>query len=783
MRSWMIGVIVGLFAVSTIRVLPSLPTAACLFLAGLLILYYRKHGLLSGCVGGLVLGLALGVGYGHRLLNLRLPEFCSAMPVSVTGVVNSLPQHRQFAQGRRRQRFELSVDSVAPVQCQGPSRVLLSYYGEATILPGQLWRFVVRLKPPHGLANPGAFNVERWYAVEAIDATGNVRTRGSVLLENKVAGVSHYHNWRRRISEYIAGSELDAEASAVLQALAVADKNGMDYTLTRLFQAYGLSHLLVISGLHIGFIAGFGFLVGTGICRLMLLAGSTGAWFAPLVCALLAALGYSALAGFSLSTSRAVFMLGAALLATLLGRNSGSWNNLLLAAFVILLVNPLAGLGSGFWLSFGAVAWLLWLVCWSPRTSRWRQAATVHVWMALIMLPLGGWWFGGASIVAAVANFVAVPLIGLYVVPILLLAVSLGWFVPQAGDILLGLAALPVEALIGALRFGFEASGEQIFAMFSPGAVATVLAIIACLLLVITPMRRRCMPLIIVLGIPLFLPPSSGLTLDGKQARLTFLDVGQGTAVVLQDTQRTLVYDTGGGDPTGSNMASSVILPYLRNHGVIELDTLIVSHGDNDHSAGADTLRSTLKVNRLLYGQQDTPDEWRCRSGMAWRWPSGISFQVLSPAPGVNSSRNNSSCVLQVQIGEHLILLSGDIDHFQEKELVRYWRRALDVDWLLAPHHGSLSSNSLLWLKYVQPRAVVFSSGYANAFGHPHTEVMERYRSAGTRSFTTSTTGALEVYFSDSGEITSKPYRVIMSRYWNARVSAHEAGVGIMNPI
>lgn len=475
-------------------------------------------------------------------------------------------------------------------------------------------------------------------------------------------------------------------------------------------------------------------------------------------------------------------MLGAALVAALLGRNSGSWNNLLLAAVVILLVNPLAGLGSGFWLSFAAVAWLLWLVSWTPRAGKWRQAVRVHCWMALIMLPLGGWWFGGASVVAALANIIAVPLVGLYVVPLLLLAICLGWAMPTVSDLLLGMAAQSIKLLIDLLEIGYEDWAESMFVMFSPGAVATVLAIMGCLLFVIGPARWRCLPVIVLLCLPLLLPSSSGLAGSGMQARLTFLDVGQGTAIVLQDAHNTLVYDTGGGDPAGANMATGVILPYLRRHGVTALDTLIVSHGDNDHSAGADTLRSSLKIARVLYGEPETNETMRCRAGMAWRWPSGILFQVLAPAPGATASRNNASCVLQVQIGQHRILLPGDIDRRQERALVRYWRGALAGDWLLAAHHGSISSNSLLWLKYVQPGAVVYSSGHANAFGHPHASVMERYRRAKAHAFTTSGTGALELYFSDTGEVTSTAFRVIMSRYWNPEVSAPEAGVGIMKP-
>jgi competence protein ComEC len=247
------------------------------------------------------------------------------------------------------------------------------------------------------------------------------------------------------------------------------------------------------------------------------------------------------------------------------------------------------------------------------------------------------------------------------------------------------------------------------------------------------------------------------------------LDVGQGSAIVLQGPRQTLVYDTGGGDPKGTNMATMVLLPYLRREGISSLDTLLVSHADNDHSAGAGALRSTLAVRQFLHGGVFPGSEGGlpCRAGQAWQWSSRIRFQILSPASGQALSSNNSSCVLQVQVGEWRLLLPGDIDIKQEQALVSYWRAKLRSDWLLAAHHGSNTSSSRLWLKYVLPAQVVFSAGYGNAFGHPHSSVIQRSREGNRSLYKTSTQGAMEFYLDAKGEVTVLPHRLVQARYWH----------------
>jgi competence protein ComEC len=238
--------------------------------------------------------------------------------------------------------------------------------------------------------------------------------------------------------------------------------------------------------------------------------------------------------------------------------------------------------------------------------------------------------------------------------------------------------------------------------------------------------------------------------------------------VVLQSGGQTLLYDTGGGDPDGYNMANAVILPYLRAEGVQALNTMVISHGDNDHSAGAGTILKTTQVGALLEGENlpNLGPARICRAGEAWRWPSGVTFQVLSPAAGVEQSGNNSSCILQVHIGELSLLLPGDIEAKGEKDLVAYWRSAMQSELLLAGHHGSATSSSFPWIKSVQPQQVVFSNGYLNQFGHPHKTVRTRFEQWGSSAFSTASGGALEIFIDPNQPILIKNHRASRRRYW-----------------
>lgn len=754
MRSWTIAVTGGLLVTGFSPVLPTPLSVLC---PALVLFLCRCR--LCRVLAWFLIGIAVAAAAGWRVQAARFPEACVGQRIALEGVVASLPRRTEMADGTRRQRFELLVTALVPEVCSGPRRVLLSHYGKGVFVPGERWAFKVRMRRPWGLANPGSFNFQAWYLVSGIDALGSITPHASRLLEERAAIGQFANRLRLRISARLQSIGLRPQVSAVLRALVVADKSGIDHHLWSLFQHYGINHLLVISGLHVGMIASVGYLLG-GVCGrgLQLLGYRSGPW-GELAALVLAGL-YTAMAGFSVATVRALVMLSCFMLARIAGRDSAPVINLQLAALAVLLLNPFAGLGSGFWLSFTAVAALLWMGQWLKSRTLFVRLMGVHLFMSALMLPVGGFWFGGSSAVAAPANLLMIPLVGFYVVPLALLGAAAYLVHDPAGEALWRLAAMPLEPLYGAAA---HVPGRRWFIHLTPQWGVAGLGLIAVALWVL-PLQVRRRLTVLALAVPLLLPPRTRD--DGRL--LTFLDVGQGTSVVFTDGARTLLYDTGGGNPGGADLAQMVVLPYLRSRGIRRLDAVIISHGDLDHSAGLGSVLAEMPVARLWAGGVGVPHPAasRCQAGKAWQWPGAVVFRFLSPADATGLSSNNASCVLSIEFDGNRVLLAGDIDASQERELIRYWQHQLQSDVLLVGHHGSRTSSTQAWLNRVDPSVAVIGSGYANRFGHPHPEVIARMAHRGVSVRQTAREGALQLVFPAEGGLRITADRSGFQPWW-----------------
>ncbi len=768
MRAGMTAWLAGLMLVA---VLPRLPAPATLWGAALTAaillcgsalwrLRRRSGGAAARIIAVLAISL-FALAYSglraHRLLAGQLPQACNREALELVGVVTSLPAQTLIAAGLQRQRFGFRVERLLPAHCRGPRHILLSYYGKERIRPGERWHFSARLQRPWGLANPGSYNVQSWYAASAIQATGSVHGEG-VLLGTQGGAIGRL---RQRLAAGIDAGVPGRAGAAVVRAVTVGDKSAIDHRLWTLCQHLGINHLLVISGLHVAMVGGLCWLFGRCCALPLQLAGCprTARWLPPLG-AIAGALAYSALAGFALPCVRALCMLAVFLLARLAWLRSSALDGLLLAACVLLVLNPFAVLGSGFWLSFGAVAGLFWLDQWRRSEARLQRSLRAHSLMAGLMLPAGALWFGGASLLAVAANLLLVPLVGLFVVP-LCLAGALLWTggLPQAEG-LWQLAAWPLEWGLGKTRDALAT--ERLYLFLPGGSWAALLAVLAVALATV-PLRPRWRCATLLLLLPLWqpartLPPGPSLHV---------LDVGQGTAVIYSAGDRILLYDTGGGNPSGASLARSVILPWLRLHGVSRLDVLVVSHGDFDHSGGAEDLLRALPVGRLWAGADvaTVPAARHCLGGREWHWPDGSRFRFLSPLDFPRAG-NDGSCVLQIEAPGMRILLPGDIGQEQERALVRRWGSALRSDVLLAGHHGSNTSTAQSWLNHVDPALVIVAAGYASRFGHPHPAVIRRLDASGIAVRQTALEGTLVVRPSAEGGMSAQGWREQGKTWW-----------------
>lgn len=713
----------------------------------------------------LVAGLLYASLTNCDLLCRPFPAAATKVDLQVVGRIVSLPMATGFAQ-----RFVLRVERAeqggAPLAFTG--RVRLSWYGNAAppLHVGERWRLVVRLKPPHGFANPGGFDYERWLFQHAIKATGYVRDDPANLRLAPSGPAFTLARWRERLRDHLAEHLPHGVARGLIQALVLGEREALEPAHWEVLTRTGTNHLVAISGLHVGLVAGLAFVVGRWLwsrsARLGLL------WAAPraaAVAAMLGALGYSALAGFAIPTQRALIMLSVAFAALIWGRALRPFAALSLALVAVLLVDAKAVLASGFWLSFGAVAVLFHALgqrLGAPGVwGRWGRAQWA---VALGLLPLLLIFFGRASIIAPAVNLIAVPLLGV-LLPILSSAVLLslvpGWetVLLWVGHLIAWLYAL-LEALAALPWAAMTMAARPIWAW---------LAAVGGVLLWLAPrgLPGRQLAVIWLLPLVLMRPP----TPPAGTAWVTALDVGQGLAVVVRTQRHTLVYDTGPGFPSGFNTGAAAVRPYLRQVGVRQIDLLIVSHADNDHVGGLPGLTGAIPIQQILSGEAAGLDEVMaepCRAGQHWHW-DGVGLAVLHPdATGLQG--NDASCVVRVVAGDDSLLLTGDIGRQVERGLVKRLGEGLASDVLVASHHGSNSSSSAVFLAAVAPRYVLYSAGFANRYGFPADAVRTRVAATGAIELDTGHDGAIALQLGGQAGLESpRLYRRDAARLWTHR--------------
>ncbi|MFV1996397.1 MAG: DNA internalization-related competence protein ComEC/Rec2 [Acidiferrobacterales bacterium] len=659
-------------------------------------------------------------------------------------------------------RFEFRVDSASlngePIKV--PRRVLLSVYQQLAA-PGvdEKWRLKVRLKRPNGFQNPGGFDYEAYLFQKRIRAKGYVREAQRL----KAAKKSWSFN-RTRIDIATNFQKLlpDSPHQGILIALATGNRNLLTPQQWNQLRDTGTSHLVAISGLHIGIITGLAFFIFRWLWSL---PGTTTLYLpAPRFAALgamVVAFLYAGLAGFSLPTQRALIMLVVVFGGLFFHRRFHPPAVLGGALLAVLLFDPLAVLGAGFWLSFVAVGLILMVVqCKYPDDNKLLKLVRIQWALAVGLVPLTLYFFQQSSLVAPLANLVAVPVFSIVVVPTTLAAAVATILLPDSIAFgILSLADMTLDIIWTGL--GWLDDTVPVFANAISLSVALSAAIGAILLLSPRGLPARW------LGLAGFLPilfVSMDAPVPGEY-RLTLLDVGQGLAVVVQTSRHLLVYDTGPRFSKSFDTGRAVVLPYLRHIGRHYVDTLIISHGDNDHAGGARSLLAEMRVNRILSSVPARfPRGQQCYEGQQWQW-DGVGFEILSPQLEDPFDKNNNSCVLRISTRFGSVLIPGDIEREREAWLIQKNGPDLKSDFLIAPHHGSRTSSTNGFVDLVNPGMVLFPVGYRNRYRHPNRNVIDRYVVSGSQILLSPETGAIEISISRDGWKVEK-YRHQKRRYW-----------------
>lgn len=718
----------------------------------------------------LALAVALGVALTSWRAELRLadrwPEARQGEQLTVSGHIASLPE-RAPARFQPREQGPESLPqhtwrfTFAPDDSRLPSHIRSSWYrSPEAVQGGECWRFTLTLKAPRGSQNPDGFDYEGWLFRQGIGANAIVRQAERC----ESGGFYPVLRWRQRIRDHISAALPESPGRAVLTALVIGDTAALRDADWAAFRLTGTSHLVAISGFNLAIVAGFVF---------WLLRWAWGAWprltnrmpaqQAAAIGSAVIATGYALLAGFEPPVTRALVMLLIGLAAVFIHRTANPFRVLALAWGVILLLDPFAVLSAGLWLSFGAVAAILWL-----GTGRlgieagWRTAIRVQLMLTVLLAPLTLFFFQGTAWVAPFVNLVAVPVFAL-LTPLALVAVLLLMLAPTMAAPLLRLAEAALNGTSTALQVLAETHADGWLAAAPPPA-ALGLALLGGALLTAprgVPLRWLGLLCLVPLALPPNTAPKTGFTLAA-------LDVGQGLAVVVRTAQHTLVFDTGPAYDEGFDAGRAVVVPYLLGQGVRRIDTLLISHADLDHRGGAPAVRAALRPAEERGALAGTP----CAAGQSWQWDD-VRFTVLhgpAQAAGLPRRSNNGSCVLRVETGGHAALLPGDIERDAEALLVSAQPQALRADVLLAAHHGSRTSSTPAFVDAANPELVIFSAGYANSYRHPRPEVVERFERLGSAQHMTGHEGALTLHVDpETGAGEVQAWRQVWPRYWWAQ--------------
>jgi competence protein ComEC len=729
----------------------------------------------AGC---LALGFAWAAGCAHLRLADALPAEWEGRDVTVVGVVAGLPQLYE-----RGARFELDVERVLTGGARVPGRVVLSWWGNPArdgrpaafpaLSAGERWELTVRLKRPRGTANPHGFDYEAWLLERNLRATGYVRPKAG---NRRVAAMVHRPAYwiervRERVRARIQAALPEAPFAGVITALAIGDQRAIPPEQWQTFTRTGVNHLMSISGLHVTMVSGLVFvLVGSLWRRVPMLALALPAPKAATLAGLAAALLYALLAGYAVPAQRTVYMLAVVAAALWLGVIGSTSVVLCAALLAVVLIDPWAVLAPGFWLSFGAVAVILYVTTGRVAPGHWLATwGRVQLAVTLALIPPLLALFQQVSIVSPLANAAAIPVVSLAVAPLSLIGVAVPF------DFVLQCAHLVMRGCMALLEW-LAALPDAVWQQHAPPAWSVVVAV-AALALLLAPRGLPGRWLGVVGLAPLFAVAPA--VLQAGDVEVVVLDVGQGVAALVRTERHALLYDTGPQFGSGADSGTRTIVPYLRAAGVRRLDGLIVSHDDDDHWGGAQSVLQALPVEWLLTSLPDLDPlvvqagpGLRCAAGQSWEW-DGVRFEVLHPLresydlPAVKD--NDRSCVLAVAAPGGRVLLPADIERRSEEDLLRGAHAKLRAEVLLAPHQGSRTSSIPEFVHAVGARIVVFPVGYRNRFGHPHRDVLQRYAESGARIYRTDRDGAVTIAIRAGGAISVAPHRARYRRYWQTQ--------------
>jgi competence protein ComEC len=667
---------------------------------------------------------------------------------------------------------------------------------------GDFIRFHSTLKKIQRFNNPGNFNYEHIMNIHGIYASGFINNNaGIILLRNNSLSSTRLEleSFRDYLKQIIYKNSPSPQRE-VIEAMTIGNQNEIPADIRDTFNKTGTSHILSISGLHIGMVGATSFLFIFLILKLseylmlrfnIIKPAATAAFIVILI--------YTFISGMEVTVIRSTLMAFIFLIALLSGKQKDLYTTLAAAALIILIISPEALFDISFQLSFVSVLALIYIV---PRfrdipskkissLPLWMQSIIRYAYLSVIVcvaatigtLPLIMYYFNRVSCVTIIANLITVPLLGTLTLAVCMLFILFAFFSPTIAGYFIKLASYLTQISINIIN-KLAGLPFSYITLTTPNLIEIIFFYLFIFLLIkfidqrnkqnrnngFSPILFNASKYLLIITVIFIIADIIYLTFKDKlssKLTITVIDVGQGNSTLVQfPGGKRMLIDGGGVSESSFDVGKSVIAPFLYKKRIGDIDTIVLSHPHPDHLLGLIYIMNNFSVCQLW--KSNLPinleyfPEWEKAikfNSININQVSNISSEIIFNGVRVNilwppnyslkdihnlsyDKINDSSLVLKITFGHIKFLIPGDISADIEKRLIQS-KADLKSDVLLVPHHGSNHSSSPEFIKAVASRYAIVSAGKSNTFKHPHPSLLERYKEAGVSILRTDRDGAI----------------------------------------
>lgn len=692
----------------------------------------------------------------HSVEKNKLPEFFDRK-VRAIGVIKELTTKDDLYE-----RYILHIEKIKYNEktFKIDEKIIFNIYDKTDLLLGDKIITDIDINEPNRNTNPKLFNYKLHLESKNIFATASTSNKSNIKIVTR-GNLSSFNKLSIKVKGQIIKSldkSLSEKNSSMIKSIVLGDEGFLSKDNINSFRRLGLSHILAVSGLHIGII--FGFIIY--FLDLLKIHKNTAMMTAILIIWI-----YAGLIGFPPSVIRASFMFSFLAIGKIIHCRYDSLNILALAGFLMLVYRPMWVMSVGFQLSFMATFTILLFL--KPmgdiiniKNKKLKSAITVILTAQIGLLPISLYYFNEFQILSILSNLIIAPIltlgivIGFLIIGASIISINLSRFIGVFGNLVLNLSNFIVGIFDKFTRFNLIMKSPMILEIAFYYLALLIVFKIIDLRKINKNIKKFC-----YINFFIILIYSLVIEVNDREVSVEFIDVGQGDSCLVRYGGKNILIDTGGNNFGNFDIGENILLPYLRKTGVKTIDGVFLSHFHADHVKGLMPLFGKMKLKTIFIGYKSPENElYRdiiklsnkhrvktkvINKGDTLKLDKDVSIEVLHPTRNVSSyqGENDKSLVFILKVHNKELLFTGDIEEKSEDYIIKTSKKT-SIDIIKTAHHGSKTSSKKEFIEFFNPKIAIIQVG-KNSFGHPGPQTLKKFKENNTKIYRNDRSGLITV--------------------------------------